>query len=278
MPGTLKILQRFDACEGAAVVVGARTGAPPLCDVGDPALALCAGLGEEERRTGRPVAAVCVRVAGEDDGAWAAPALDWIARHGRRPVLRTPAVIPRDLLAVVRRTGALVALELASTREAVQRALLGPAASPVAGLLLQAQHLEALGIPIVGILGPLLGGLHDDGALRALSSHAAGASLRDLHVVVGQVSARRARVLGEVLGADALRAVARAYGFDPAGPPDDRPARLPTAAHVALHTRAVLAAEGHGIVVDRCGCPLAHREEVTRSPVSLEAPALFETA
>ncbi len=278
MPATLRALHRFEACTGEAVVVGAAVGAPPLAAVGDPALELRALLSVEEGRSGRVVDAVVVRIAGTEDGPWAAEALSWVADHGRRAVLRTPAVLPRDLVACVRRVGATVQLEAAGPDPVLGRALLGPSASPLSSLLLQAQHLAALGIPTAAVAGPLVGGLHDDARLRSLCSHVAGANLTDVHVTVGRMSRHRFEALRAVLPADAARRVARAYGFDPATGPGDVPVRLPPAAHVALHMKARLAAEGYGLSVDACGCPLVCRHDGPRVPVPLAEPELFESA
>ncbi|RMG93677.1 MAG: hypothetical protein D6705_17995 [Deltaproteobacteria bacterium] len=257
-------------------MVGARAGAPPLGAVGDPTLELLALLSEEEERGGAPVDAVVVRVGGREDATWAAAALRWIADHGRRAVLRTPAVLPRALLRAVADTRALVQLEVGGRRDALQRALLGPGASPMAGLLLQAQHLEALEIPTAAVLGPLVGGLADAAELRALASHVAAANIHDVHTTVGRMSARRFAALGEVLSAAALRAVGRAYGFDPAQGPGEVPRRLPSGAFVALHMRATTIAEGYGLRVDACGCPLSCATAPAHAPVPLSGPGLFE--
>jgi hypothetical protein len=243
-----------------------------------------AGLVAEAEADGEPVVTVTLRVQRRDDASWAVPALAWLATHGRRPVLRTSTVMPRGLVEAARDAGATVVLELAHHRPEIQRALLGEIASPAAALLLQAQHLRALGVPVAAQLGPLLAGLHDEPSrLEPLLHHVAAADVRNVHLTVGQLGTGRLRALRERLTAPELGGLLRAFAIDP-GDLDDlehaRIWRVPAAGHAALYHRARRMAQSHGLAVDVCGCPAqCHLDRATRpEPLPLSGPELFGSA
>ncbi len=158
-----------------------------------------------------------------EDALWIEQAVRWLSLRGRRVVVRTRVVMSRALVdALVRardQAGAIVELELAHHKAAIQRALLGEHADPCAALLLQAQHLETLEIPVVGRLAPMLPGIHDQP--NGFGSLLRNLSAADLHQVVVQAGRLHGPQIADLIAATSELSVAgrlelaRAYGVDP---------------------------------------------------------------
>lgn len=185
---------------------------------GDPVLALASQLAERESE-GRLATEVVVALRCPEDAAWAARVVPWLAAHGRRIWVRTAVRLPGDLVTVLDEADARVELELAHPNPAVQRALLGDEVDAVASLLLQAQHLRALGIPVRARLGPLLPGLHEPGVgsrardLDALLDHVHAASIRDVTPVVGALDGHRLGRLASAVAPGVLVAIGSSFGL-----------------------------------------------------------------
>ncbi|NVB36306.1 hypothetical protein G6O69_00580 [Pseudenhygromyxa sp. WMMC2535] len=212
-------------CEGEHLAIWG------LCDQDQLDLALTQILvGRESRGIRVPVVTLLMRR--REDAEWITQAVDWLATRGRRVIVRTRVVMPKTLVAALVRAlpesggarggtgaGAVVELELAHQKPAIQRALLGREADPVAALLLQAQHLETCSIPVVARLAPLLPGIHDQAnGFEPLLRNVQGADIRRAVVEVGRLHPEQIRNLVEVardLSVAGLLELARAFGVDP---------------------------------------------------------------
>ena len=139
----------------------------------------------------------------------------------------------------------VVELELAHHKPALQHALLGEQADTVQALLLQAQHLETLEIPVVARLGPVMPGIHDQAnGFTPLLRNLAGADLRHVSVDVGHLHMAQLRKLVAAqreLGVTGLLDLARAYGVDPMwvlhGLPNAEPSPSPRSSVFKLKPR-----------------------------------------
>jgi hypothetical protein len=251
---SLRILRATRGCGGTQVLVGGDSAA-----FADPTLALASLLGEREAGGERiPAVTLLVRRA---EQIWIPPAIEWLRARGRAVALRTAVVLPRSVVDRLRGGDVPVALELAHARAGVQRALLGASAASASALLLQAQHLAAIGVPVSADLSPLLPGIHDqpDG-FDPLVRHVVAADLRRARLVVGRLTSARLSALATVLAPGALLALGRAFGLSPevlrAPAPARRAWRLE--ARVADGLRAGLRrrALDAGLLVDgaTCGC------------------------
>ncbi|HLT39344.1 MAG TPA: hypothetical protein VK034_23835, partial [Enhygromyxa sp.] len=220
-------------------------------------------------------------------------------------IVRTRVVMPRSVvsaLAEARRKGqaVVVELELAHHKPAIQRALLasasGEQADPVSALLLQAQHLETLEIPVVARLAPLMPGIHDQAdQFTPLLRNLVGADIRRVVVEVGQLHGRQLRelvVAQRELSVASLLELARAYGVDPmavlgaaslssrpglrAEGEDDEPTRKlkPRRAQVFAHGLEQIARE-HGLRLPNCGC--RSHCDVSRTRAANEYAAGYES-
>lgn len=274
-------LQVLSSCTGLHVILGSRAGAP--VPSASPELALAGLLGEFEAR-GERVTVVTLRLARREDASWAEPALRWLTAHGRRVILRSPATLARSLVLRAKDCQASVAYEIAHQKVEIQRALLGAEAEAAPALLLQAQYLRRLGVPVSVHLGPLLAGLHDrpfGPDFEPLLRHIAAAELRDLHFVPGRLTPARIQALSTVLDADTMTSVLRRYGVPPAAQSRDA---APTSTGWRLTAQATGAlveglkglAERHGMRLDACGCTAhCHRDEQRREVVPVQGPGLF---
>ena len=205
------------ACEGEHLAIWGLAGHEQLDVV------LAEILAEREVRGARvPVVSLLMR--GHEDADWIREAVAWLAARGRRVVVRTRVVMPRDLVSVLAQArssgaGAIVELELAHHKAAIQRALLGEHADTVAALLLQAQHLETLEIPVVARLAPLLPGIHDQaGGFAPLLRAVEAAALRRVVLDVGRLHPQQIGNLVAVareLSVAGLLELARAFAVDP---------------------------------------------------------------
>jgi hypothetical protein len=278
MPG-VEILGSFVACSGQGLVVGVDSGP------GDLPLRLAAVVGEREV-VSDPIRTVVVRLTRRDDGAIAAQALEWLAAHGRRAVLRTHVPLNEAVIDVARRLGTTVLLELAHPEARRQAALVGPGAASVSSLLLHAQYLREVGLEVAAELGPLMPVVHDqDHDVVTLVRHVAAADLRDAHLAVGALSRARLDALSQVMTSAQTRALGLAYGIDPlhldaGGDVLARPRRLPPVAHAALYHRVRRFAEDAGLRIDGCGCPAqCHLDpETSRAYVAVGSGNLFADA
>lgn len=229
-------------------------------------------LADREMRGSRvPVVSLFMR--GREDAEWIERAIAWLSLRGRRVIVRTRVVMPRSLvsaLADARREGqsVVVELELAHHKPAIQRALLGEQADPVAALLLQAQHLETLEIPVVARLAPLMPGIHDQAdQFTPLLRNLVGADVRRVVLDVGQLHNKQLRQVVAAqreLSVASLLELARAYAVDPmvvlgaVNIEDDEPTRKlkPRRAQVFGHGLEQIAREhdGGALRLPSCGC------------------------
>ena len=224
------------ACDGAHVLIWGLAGASAAGSSVETALA--EQLAEHELRGSR-VPVVTLLSRGREDAEWIEQAVPWLRLRGRRVIVRTRVVLPRSLVSVLaeahsaRPGSVIVELELAHPKPAIQRALLPSSASSstkgasrtaepadtVAALLLQAQHLETLELPVVARLAPLLPGIHDQpNGFAPLLRNLVAADLRDVILEVGHLHPKQLRGLIAAqrdLTVAGLLELARAYVVDP---------------------------------------------------------------
>lgn len=280
MSSGFQTLQANMSCAGLHLTLGSRPGSP--VPSASPELAL-AGLLAEFEAEGERVMVVTLRLSRRDDATWAEPALRWLAAHGRRVILRGAQVLPRALVQLARSCGAAVALEMAHQKLEIQRALLGPEADAASALLLQAQYLRRIGVPVSIHLGPLLAGLHDrPGNFEPLLRHIAAADVHDLHLSVGRLTPARLHALAAALDAETMAAVSRRYGVDPAeghreAAPTSTGWRLTALAREALLEGLRGVTASHAMRVDACGCAAhCHLDAGGRGEyTSVQGPDLF---
>ena len=211
-----KTLER--ACDGEHVAIW---GLSEVHERGQLEPTLSELLADRETRGVRvPVVSLLMRQ--REDAAWIEQAITWLSLRGRRVIVRTRVTMPRAVvsaLATARRgSGALVELEIAHHKGEVQRALLGEQADTAAALLLQAQHLETLELPVVARLAPLMPGIHDQpGGFMPMLRNVLAADVRHVVVDVGQLHPQQLRNLASCqreLGVAGQLELARAYGVD----------------------------------------------------------------
>lgn len=273
MSNGFQTLQVISSCTGLHVMLGARS----TGSTSDSLELGLAGLLAEHEAGGEPVTVVTLRVVRAEDAFWAMTALRWLSGHGRRVILRTAKVLPKPLVLAARDCGATVVLELAHSRLAVQRALLGPEADAAPALLLQAQHLRRLHIGVAVQLGPLVAGLHDrPGHIDGLVRHIAAADIHDVHLGVARLTPERLQALLAALDVEGAHEVQRRYGVTTS----TGSWRLSALAANTLREGARSLVHGEGLVVDGCGCgahchlDLAER----RAYVPVQGPGLFAEA
>lgn len=214
-PHHAKTLER--ACDGEHLAIWGLSGHLAQLDV-----VLAELLAERESRGSR-VPVVTLLMRDREDAEWIERAVAWLSLRGRRIIVRTRVVMAKGCvkaLAAAREhgAGALVELELAHHKPTIQRALLGKQADPAAALLLQAQHLETLEIPVVARLAPMLPGIHDQqNGFGPLLRNVEAADVHHVVLEVGRLHAQQIRNLVEVqreLSAAGLLELARAYAID----------------------------------------------------------------
>lgn len=263
-----KTLER--ACDGEHVAVWGLAGQEQL------EVVLSELLAERESRGSRvPVVSLLMRT--RDDAEWIERAIAWLSVRGRRVIVRTRVVMAKPVVAALvqalsRGTGVVVELELAHHKPVIQRALLGQHADTAAALLLSAQHLETLGIPVVARLAPLMPGIHDQpNGFMPLLRNVEAAELRRVMLSVGHLHPQQLEHLvgcQREIGIAGLLELARAYAVDPmvvlgvaspAGGGASVPADAPTAklkprrAHVFEHALERIVSDA-GLELPGCGC------------------------
>lgn len=268
----LRSHQSLRSCHGRHLILGGASG-PEV----DPEGAL-AGLFAEQEAARESVVSATVRLASRQDARWAEPVMRWLHGHGRRVIMRTCAVMPRSLIHAVKECEGTVQYELAHHRPAFQRALLGPDADPAAALLLQAQHLQQLSIPVVGHLGPVFPGIsaavsasdHGCESIEPLLGHIAAAGVRDVHISAGVLTDARLAALEPLLELAALAGLRRVFGLGHQGyrgRGGAGPWRLRRFTRRALIESVAGLARDHALVVDACGCAFAcHRDPNATNP------------
>jgi hypothetical protein len=263
------------ACDGDHLAIWGLAGQEQLDVV------LAELLAERESRGARvPVVSLLMR--GREDAEWIEHALTWLSLRGRRVIVRTRVVMPKELVTSLARArqsgpGVVVELELAHHKAVIQRALLGEHADTAAALLLQAQHLETLEIPVVARLAPLMPGIHDQpNGFMPLVRNVEAADVRRVMLSAGHLHPQQLRNLAgcqRELDVAGLLELARAYGVDAmimlggAGAQSvdaDGPVHKlkPRRAQVFVHALERIVV-GEGLEVPSCGCQshceLTHR-------------------
>ena len=223
---------------------------------------------------------VVLELHGAGDLRWVGEAISWLARHGRRIVLRTDRVLPRAVVEAAReagrRVGVAVVLRIASDDPAMQAALLGSGADAAARLLLGAQHLRAQGLEVAVLVAPLMPVVHLDDALAALMRNISASDIHDVSFAVGGWSVARHLAVAPLLHSGGGAAFARAYGVYAVESAVGK-RRLDARQATLLHRQARRIAEDAGLTVGGCGCDA----QCTLGPehavpyVSLLAPELF---
>ncbi|HWB77403.1 MAG TPA: hypothetical protein VG755_20695, partial [Nannocystaceae bacterium] len=205
----IRQLAEFASCGGRTAVV--QVEAPEGGSLG---LGLASLIAELEA-AGDPVRTVELRQSDRAAAEAIADAIEWVAAHGRRAIVRAAVPLGRSAVAAARRHGATVILEIAHPDPAAQKVLLGDGAESSATLLLHAQHLRACEIEVAAQIGPLLPAIHDDRTVATLVHHVVAADLVDAHLTMGRLTHARLLGLGAVLPWPQVATMARAFGVDP---------------------------------------------------------------
>ncbi len=257
------------ACDGEHLAIWGLAGQEQLDIV------LSELLAERESRGSRvPVVSLLMR--GREDAEWIEHALTWLSLRGRRVIVRTRVVMPKELvmsLARARETGpgVVVELEIAHHKAVIQRALLGEHADTTSSLLLQAQHLETLEIPVVARLAPLMPGIHDQpNGFMPLVRNVEAADVRRVMLAAGHLHPQQLQNLAgcqRELSVAGLLELARAYAVDAmlllggASPQvadtSEAPVQKlkPRRAQVFVHALERIVADA-GLELPACGCHL----------------------
>jgi hypothetical protein len=255
------------ACDGEHLAIWGLAGQEQLDIV------LSELLAERESRGSRvPVVSLLMRA--REDAEWIEHALTWLSLRGRRVIVRTRVVMPKELvmsLARARETGpgVVVELELAHHKAVIQRALLGDHADTTSSLLLQAQHLETLEIPVVARLAPLMPGIHDQpNGFMPLVRNVEAADVRRVMLSAGHLHPQQLQNLAgcqRELSVAGLLELARAYAVDAmlllggASPQvadtSEAPVQKlkPRRAQVFVHALERIVADA-GLELPACGC------------------------
>lgn len=266
-PRHAKILER--ACDGEHLAIWG------LAAKEKPEIALSELLAEREVR-GCRVPVVTLLMRAREDAAWIEKATAWLGARGRRVIVRTRVVMPRSLVSVLheaqrRGSGVVVELELAHYKPEIQRALLGKHADSASDLLLQAQHLATLELPLVARLAPLMPGIHDQPhGFVPLLRNVEAADIQRVILEYGHLHPEQARNLvacQRELSVAGLLELARAYHLDPMimlgsiEVPADAPiSKLkPRRAQVFTHALEQIVADSR-LRLPKCGCR-AHCEQ-----------------
>lgn len=254
------------ACDGEHLAVWGLAGQE------QPEVVLAELLAERESRGSRvPVVSLLMRA--REDAEWIERSLAWLSVRGRRVIVRTRVVMPKELVGGLARAraggpGVVVELELAHHKPVIQRALLGEHADTAAALLLQAQHLATLEIPVVARLAPLMPGIHDQpNGFMPLVRNVEAADVRRVMLSAGHLHPQQLQNLAgcqRELSVAGLLELARAYGVDamlvlggPSGEPApaDGPAHKlkPRRAQLFVHALERIVADA-GLELPGCGC------------------------
>ena len=253
------------ACNGEHLAIWGLAGQEGLDAV------LAELLAEWESRGSRvPVVSLLMRA--REDADWIEHAIGWLSVRGRRVIVRTRVVMPKEMVVSLARAkasgpGVVVELELAHHKPVIQRALLGDHVDTAAALLLQAQHLATLEIPVVARLAPLMPGIHDQpNGFMPLVRNVEAADVRRVMVASGHLHPQQLHNLAgcqRELSVAGLLELARAYAVDPmivlggAAPqvPADAPAQKlkPRRAQAFVHALERIV-EGEGLEIPKCGC------------------------
>lgn len=246
----MRQLAEFASCGGRTAVV--QVEAPEGGSIG---LGLASLIAELEA-TGDPVRTVELRQSDRGAAEAIADAIDWVAAHGRRAIVRAAVPLGRSAVAAARRHGATVILEIAHPDPAAQKVLLGDGAESSATLLLHAQHLRACDIEVAAQIGPLLPAIHDDRTVATLVHHIVAADLVDAHLTMGRLTHARLLGLGGVLPWPQVATMARAFGVDPGAehPVPEQGVVLPAMQRLALLRAVERTATAAGLRIDHCGC------------------------
>jgi hypothetical protein len=258
------------ACNGEHLAIwGGSLGLPPAPEQLNAVLAEV--LAERESRGSRvPVVTLLMRT--RDDAEWIEPAIGWLGVRGRRVIVRTRVLMPKHVvesLASARTSGpgVVVELELAHHKPVIQRALLGDHADTAAALLLQAQHLTTLEIPVVARLAPLMPGIHDQpNGFMPLVRNVEAADVRRVVLAAGHLHPQQVQNLAgcqRELSVAGLLELARAYAVDPMSllgggaptAPEDAPAAKlkPRRSRAFVHALERIV-EDEGLELPGCGC------------------------
>jgi hypothetical protein len=298
--GSIHIAGEIPCCHGRHLILGHKPGeaeGSAELSAGHVGLELATILAEKEAGKKSKKAAsgeaqipvITLLVRRESDASetgWVAHALPWIARHGRRVILRTRKVLDRGLVDLAVAGLATIELELAHHKAQLQTALLGPGAESASALLLHAQHLAAVGLPVVARLEPMMPGIHDEErTFEHLARNVVAADVIDAHVEVGRLLGAQIDALlntPRVLGPGMVLRLGRAYGLPPQelltretpGPWQLRPQ---TAAGLRHNFENL--ARDVGLRIDACGCA-AHcqLDAAERDYVPVAGPDLFHRA
>jgi hypothetical protein len=255
------------ACDGEHLAIWGLAGQEQLDVV------LAELLAERESRGSRiPVVSLLMRA--REDAEWIERALLWLSLRGRRVIVRTRVVMPTGLVTSLARAGqtgpgVVVELELAHHKAVIQKALLGEHADTAASLLLQAQHLETLEIPVVARLAPLMPGIHDQpNGFMPLVRNVEAADVRRVMLAAGHAHPQQLDNLASCqreLSVAGLLELARAYAVDPmlllgggrSQPADTSEAPVhklkPRRAQVFVHALERIVADA-GLELPACGC------------------------
>lgn len=238
-----------------------------------PEAALGEALAAREQR-GVRVPVVTLLVRDRHDADVIPPALAWLSSRGRRVIVRTRMVLPKVVVQALAEAGrqhgnVVVELELAHHKPVLQRALLGPRADTAAALLLQAQNLETLGIPVVARLAPLLPGVHDQAGpghkpgIETLLRNVEAADLRRVVLEVGELDTTQLVALVRAqreLSAAGLLELGKAFGIDAmvmlgaSSPEGEASYRLKPRRAVALVAALEQWVRAIGLELPGCGC------------------------
>lgn len=180
----------------------------------EPELELSGLVGAAEQ-AGPPVGLVTLAVRDRREIAQIARCVQWLGEHGRSVRVQTRVALPRQVVEDLRDLiGVVVVLEVAHARGAIQRALLGEQADTAAALLLWAQHLKAVGIPVRARIAPLLPGVHERGQLDPLLRNVAAACVSSVELGGGSLDRDRLVSIADAVDSMTLIDLGQALGIN----------------------------------------------------------------
>lgn len=173
------------------------------------------GLIAAAEQDGPAVGLVTLAVRERREIAHVARRVRWLGEHGRSVRVQTRVALPRQVVEDLRDlSGVVIVLEVAHARAEVQRALLGAGADTAAGLLLWAQHLKAVGIPVRARIAPLLPGVHERGQLAPLLRNIAAACISSVELGGGSLDRTRLEGIADAVDAMTLIDLGQALGIN----------------------------------------------------------------